>query len=353
MVIFGIQLSKMDSKIPQKLNSFNSLIEVIEYFKEEQIAIEYLTEKRWGGNINCPHCSATKVYSFSDNKRFKCASCRQQFTSKVGTIFEDSKIQLRKWFVAVYLITSHKKGISSHQLAKDLKVTQKTGWFMLHRIRFALGNGSFEMPIGGEGETIAVDETFAGGKNKNRQADKKVENSQGRSFKDKTPVIDIIQNATTETIERQHKVIADHIVKEKVVLRPAIVKCVVAADTSSDSLQPAIEAIVKHGSIVVSDEWLGYNKVGINYDHRIVDHKAKEYVNANGDTTNAIEGFWMLFKRSYIGIYHYMSRKHLQKYADEMAFRYNTRHISEGGRVNFMMGKIQGRLTYKALTQKA
>ena len=342
----------METKVAQKQDNFNSLLDIIEYFRDEQTAIEYLVNKRWKNGVVCPHCGVEKTYSFADKKRYKCAKCRQQFTAKVGTIFEDSKIQLRKWFVAVYLITSHKKGISSHQLAKDLKVTQKTAWFMLHRIRFALGNGSFDMPLGGEGETIAVDETFVGGKNKNRHKDKKVEGSQGRSFKDKTPVLGMLQKEQAEYIERPHKVIAGKTVKEKIVNIPAIVKCVVTVDTSEDSLKPAIEDIVKHGSIIVSDEWKAYNNLKTNYDHRIVDHKAKEYVNANGDTTNPIEGFWMLFKRSYIGIYHYMSRKHLQKYADESAFRYNTIRMSEGGRVNFLMNNVSGRLTYNALIGK-
>lgn len=331
--------------------NFKSVIELVNAFPNEQTCINHLEQLRWNGNIISPFDSTSKVYNCAGNK-YKCKNTGKYFNVRTSTLFDNSKIELKTWFLAIYLITAHKKGISSLQLSRDLNITQKTSWFLLHRIRNCFGiepDTNEDNKLGGEGQNIAVDETFVGGKNKNRHANKKVENSQGRSFKDKTPVIGIIQNATTETIVRQHKVIPELAVTEKVVIKPAIVKCVVTVDTSSDSLQPAIEAIVKHGSVVVSDEWLGYNKVGENYEHRIVDHRAKEYVNVNGDTTNAIEGFWMLFKRSYIGIYHSMSRKHLQKYADEMSFRYNRRHISDCNRFTNLLENCEHRLTYKKL----
>lgn len=164
--------------------NFDNLIDMVAYFNDDNNCRRYLIDWRWKGNISCPHCGNTKIYEFSDGRRFKCAGCRQQFTGKVGTIFEDSKVPMKKWFVAIYLITAHKKGISSYQLARDLKVTQKTAWFMLHRIRFGLGlNTEPEEQLEG---IIELDETFVGGKNKNRHKDKKVEQSQGRSFKDKT-----------------------------------------------------------------------------------------------------------------------------------------------------------------------
>lgn len=308
--------------------NFNSLLELIEYFKDEQTCVDYFQIKRWNGNPVCPHCNNKVVYKFSDNKRFKCAACRKQFTVKVGTIFEDSKIPLRKWFVAVYLITSHKKGISSHQLAKDLKVTQKTAWFMLHRIRFALAQGSFEAPLGNEqGESIIeVDETFVGGKNKNRHANKKVENSQGRSVKDKTPVLGMIE-------------------------RGGILKAMQVPDTKSETIQPIIDQEVITGNIVVTDEWWGYKQINAAYEHFCINHANGEYANGLAHTNN-IEGFWSLFKRSIIGIYHFVSTKHIQKYVDEAVFRYNTRHINEGVRVRSMLTKTQGRLKYKTLIAK-
>lgn len=160
----------MAKNSPKAIEDFDSLLEVYDYFTDEKKCLDYLATQRWVGEVICPHYEHNKVYAFSDNKRFKCAKCRQQFTAKVGTIFEDSKIAMRKWYVAIYLVTSHKKGISSHQLAKDLKVTQKTAWFMLQRIRFGLGTNEDMTKLKG---TIELDETFVGGKNKNRHKDKK------------------------------------------------------------------------------------------------------------------------------------------------------------------------------------
>lgn len=118
---------------------FDSLIEVLEYFDSEQKCVDYFQLKRWGDNPICPHCDHSKIYKFSDGKRFKCAKCRKQFTVRVGTIFEGSNISFRKWFAAICLIVNHKKGISSYQLARDVRVTQRTAWFMLQRIRRDLG----------------------------------------------------------------------------------------------------------------------------------------------------------------------------------------------------------------------
>jgi transposase-like protein len=121
------------------IGSFSNLTELVMYFDTDAKCLEFLEQQRWGNEVFCPHCGNSKTYRFSDGKRFKCASCREQFTAKVGTIFEDSKISLKKWYIAIYLVISNKKGISSHHLAKEIKVTQKTAWFMLQRIRFALG----------------------------------------------------------------------------------------------------------------------------------------------------------------------------------------------------------------------
>ncbi|MCE6988143.1 transposase [Dyadobacter sp. CY323] len=153
-------------------DSFNSLLDLVTYFDTEAKCLKYLESKRWDVAPTCPHCGHSKIYRFSDGKRFKCASCREQFTAKAGTILEDSKIPLRKWYIAIHLVTAHKKGISSYQLAKDLGVTQKSAWFMLQRIRFGLGyNGDTSERMEG---TVELDETFVCGKNKNRHADKKV-----------------------------------------------------------------------------------------------------------------------------------------------------------------------------------
>jgi len=300
-------------------DKFDSLIEFSDYFKDEQTCIDYFAKKRWGDSPYCPHCGCKKIYCFSDKRRYKCSECRKQFTAKTGSLFEGTKLSLRKWFMAIYLITSHKKGISSYQLAKDLKVTQKTAWFILHRIRYGMSKG-FGIRLEGD---VEVDETYVGGKNKNRHWNKKVKNSQGRSIIDKTPVFGMLQrggNVITKVIP----------------------------DVRGETLQNIIKQYIKKNSRILSDEYLGYRGLEKLYEHRIVNHGAKQYV--NGDIyTNTIEGFWSILKRGILGIYHQVSRKHLQKYTDEFSFRYNVKKLSEGQKVNKMLSLCCVRLKYKNL----
>lgn len=225
---------------------FSSLFELFEYFKDEQTCLAYLAQQRWQGNIECPHCCHNKIYTLKGQvKRYKCAVCRKQFTAKANTVFEDSKLPLRKWFAAIYLILGHKKGISSYQLARDLNITQKTAWFLGHRIRHAIKQGSFSKQLEG---IVESDETFIGGKNKNRHADKKVKNSQGRSFKDKTPVHGLLQ-------------------------RGGELRAFVIPNTKMENLIPTIFQNVKQGSRLMTDEW--YSHIPIYYEHEIVMHSAK------------------------------------------------------------------------------
>lgn len=309
------------------LNSFNSLLEVVEYFYDEEISLKFLTYKRWNNNITCPHCGGDKIYSFKDNKRYKCSSCYKQFTAKVGTIFEGSKIPLQKWYIAIYLLTAHKKGISSHQLSRDLKVTQKTAWFLLHRIRFALSQGTFNTSIGGQNNIVEIDETFIGGKNKNRHSYKKVESSQGRSYKDKVPILGMIE-------------------------RGGILKAMKVKNTQADTLQPIIENYVHSNTVVMTDEWWGYKKLHRAFtEHSFINHGKSEYVNGSVHT-NTIEGFWSLFKRSIFGIYHSASHKHIQHYVDEAVFRYNTRKINNEDRLHLLMSFVNTRLKYNELIKR-
>ena len=234
-------------------------------------------------------------------------------------MFEGSKAPLRKWFVAIYLITSHKKGISSLQLAKDISVTQKTAWFMGQRIR---ENFKIVMDEKLEGE-VELDETFVGGKNKNRHRNKKVKKCQGRSFKDKTPVMGML--------ERGGKVV-----------------CKVVRDTSYKSLTVPILRAVDRSATLFSDEWVGYKTIDKLYEHYIVDHGHGQYVDEDAYTNN-LEGFWSIAKRSINGIYNHLSRKHLQRYFDEFSFRYNTRNLGEDERFNLLLCNSKHRITYQSL----
>lgn len=302
---------------------FKNLAELTEHFADRQKCYEYLTQLRWNGNVTCTFCQHDKVYELKgDNKRFKCAKCRKQFSAIKGTIFENSPIPLQKWFMAVYIVTAHKKGISSVQLGTDLGVTQKTAWFMAHRIRFALKVNSFDVPLEG---VVQADETFVGGKNKNRHADKKVPNSQGRSVKDKTPVFGL----------------ADENGK---------VKTQVIPNTQAKTIKPIIKQLVKEGSIVVTDEWQAYRDLSKNYQHIVVNHKEGKYV-CGPYSTNRIEGYWSIFKRGIYGIYHQVSAKHLHRYCDEFSFRYNSREVDVMERFAASLQTSERRLTYFDLTK--
>jgi len=297
---------------------FSSIIDLIRAFPNETVCMKYLESIRWEGKVVSPFDSLSKVYRCK-NSRFKCKNTGKYFNVKTKTLFDSTKIKLQKWFVAIWLTTSHKKGISSVQLARDINVTQKTAWFMLQRIRNCFGlNENIEL----SGE-IEVDETYVGGKNKNRHRDKKVKYSQGRSYKDKTPVFGMIQ--------RGGKLLAK-----------------VVPNVKALTLQTIIYNHVKLGSVMHTDEWFAYRGLRQHYDHRVVEH-GKGIYGTEDSTTNTIEGAWSILKRMIIGIYHSASRKHLQLYVDEFVFRYNSRLISESGRFNLFLNNTENRLTYKKL----
>lgn len=300
-------------------NNFKSLLEAVRFFNSEEVCRKYLEKLIWNDVPKCPHCSNNEVYRFSDGKRFKCKKCLKKFTVTVGTVLENTKIPLQKWMLAVYLVTTTKKGVSSVQLSKDIDVTQKTAWFILQRIREMVGVKNIE-PFEG---IVEVDETFVGGKNKNRHSDKKIKNSQGRSFKDKTPVFGILQ-------------------------RGGRVLSMKVEDTKARSLKPIIYRYVKPGSNIMSDEWWGYRGLGRTYNHQMVFHGRYQYV--NGECyTNGLENYWSLVKRNIHGVYHNISRKHMNRYCAEFDFRYNNRKILSHERFDVALQQCAGRLKYKDL----
>ncbi len=295
---------------------FNSIIELLKAFPTEQSCIDHLEELRWNGKVVSPFDSDSKVYKCANN-RYKCKETGKYFNVKTNTLFDNTKVALQKWFLAIWLVTSHKKGISSLQLGRDINVTQKTAWFMLQRIRNCFGINDNEQ-LSGE---VEVDETFVGGKNFNRHSDKKTDYASG--VKDKAPVIGMV--------ERHGNVVAKHIPNVKGL-----------------TLSKEIVANVKVMSSVYTDEYNGYRKIRAIYDHKYIKHSAGEYVNGRIHT-NTIEGFWSILKRGIVGIYHFTSTKHLQKYVDEFVFRYNSRNFSESSRFNMLLENTEHRLTYKNL----
>ena len=243
------------------MKKFSNLIELTKVFDTEDKALEHLKEIRWHGKPHCPHCGHKKVYEFKGGNLYKCASCRKKFTPKVGTIFSDSKIPLTKWFISIYFITSHKKGISSLQLSKDIGVTQKTAWFILHRLRHAANTKSFNEPLK---NTVEVDETYIGGNEKFKHANKRTENTQGRSTKTKTPVLGIV--------ERDGKIRAFKI-----------------DDVQTKTITNKVIENVVMGSRIMTDEYKSYKKLNYMYKHDFIAHSEFQYVK-DDIHTNTIEG---------------------------------------------------------------
>jgi len=308
----------------ETIANFKSIFDLLKAFPDEQTCINHLEKLRWNGNVVSPFAEHSKVYKCKNN-RYKCTATNSYFNVRTETIFEDTKLPLQKWFMALYIFSSHKKGISSHQLAKDITITQKSAWFVLHRLRYAFDHPEFKKALG---PIVECDETYMGGDEKNKHSHLRKGGNEGRSCKTKTPVFGML--------ERGGHVIAQ-----------------VVSDTKKRTLQPLIIEHVEPTAHVMTDEWMGYFELDKHRKHSKVTHGAKQYVNGMAHT-QGIENFWSHLKRGIDGIYHWVSTQHLQSYVDEFALRYNSRTFGTQERFDMVLANVAGkRLTYDTLISRA
>lgn len=311
------------------MKKFNNIIDLMSFFKDEEFCHNFLKNLFWGEkreNKKCPHCGSCSLNEFKDFKKNRCYDCKFQFSIRKNTIFDDSKVSLKKWFMVIYLANSNKKGINSIAISKQVGITQKTAWFMLQRIKNASTTAMFGNQFQG---TIEIDEAYIGGSETNRHSkDRKL------GEKPKTVVIGMINRETGQA------------------------KAMKVPSAEKEWLLPKINVNVARGSTIVTDTYHAYKDLKKNYKHKTVKHSAGEYSRNERDNegrtafkvhTNSIEGFWSLVKRTINGTHHWISKKHINKYLGEMSFRYNTSDMQDNERfVNFLQISFK-KLTYKEL----
>lgn len=308
-----------------------TLQQAILFFSDPKNCLDYMASRRWPNGVICPTCGRNDVTFLASQNKWQCKSAhvKRQFTVKVGTIFEDSPLGLDKWLTAVWMITNCKNGVSSYEIHRAIGVTQKTAWFMVHRIRLAMQTGSFEKKMGGEGNVVEADETFIGGLSRNMHRDVRERRITGPGGCGKVIVFGLLERNTGGSK-----------VRTKVVL-----------DRSRETLHGEIRRNVTPGAEVMTDAHRSYIGLDAEYVHQFVDH-AEKYVDG-AVHTNSMENFWSLLKRSIRGTYVSVEPFHLFRYLDEQAFRFNERKGKDGDRFHKVTGQVAGkRLTYSELTGK-
>ncbi len=313
----------METKTPQ------TLVEAIRYFSDADTCLKFMIPLRWPNGISCPQCGSSKVTYLANAHLWKCSTKhpRQKFSIKVGTIFEDSPISLDKWLATIWMIANCKNGVSSYEIGREIRVTQKTAWFMLHRIRLAMQTGTF-LKMSGQ---IEADETYIGGLARNMHKDKKAMKLSGTGGSGKAIVMGILE---------RHGPGKSSKVRAKVI-----------PNARRTTLEIEIRNHVETGSELFTDALPSYNKLDGDFVHKVINH-AEEYVKGNVHT-NGIENFWSLLKRAISGTYVSVEPFHLFRYLDEQSFRFNNRGDDNAYRFVEVLSAITGRrLTYKHLTGK-
>jgi transposase-like protein len=299
-----------------------TLLEAISHFSDLDVATDFLAQLRWPDGPVCPSCEGREHSYLSTRRLWKCKGCKKQFSVKLGTIFEDSPLGLDKWLPAVWLIANSKNGISSHELGRALGTTQKSAWFMLHRIRLAMQTGTFSK-LSGE---VEVDETFIGGKARNMHQKDKARKATGSGIDNKTSVLGMIQ-------------------------RDGTVEARVVPNTKRTTIEPKVYERIERGSTIYTDAFRTYRGLGRDYNHRVIDH-AIQYVDGQVHT-NRMENFWSLLKRGLHGTYISVEPFHLFRYLDERVFTFNQRELDDLGRFQAVLHRIADRrLTYAQVTGK-
>jgi len=307
-----------------------TLTEAVVYFADPDTSLNYMVAIRWPHGVACPHCGSTAVHFLANQHRWKCSvnHPKRQFSAKVGTVFEDSPLPLEKWLVVVWLEVNAKNSISSYEVGRALGITQKSAWFMLHRVRFALHVGAIDKMSG----VVEADETFVGGVARNMHKARRAKKITGTGGNGKAIVMGLLER---------------HTEKGKSKVRAQVVE-----DTRGETLQAVIRSNVDAGSSVFTDAWQAYRSLAPEYMHDFIDH-AEAYVR-DAVHTNGLENFWTPFKRCIKGTHVSVEPFHLGAYVDSEAFRFNNRDVKDGDRFRMAVNAIAGkRLTYKSLIGEA
>jgi transposase-like protein len=314
------------------MNEPKSLQEAMVYFSNPDNCLKFLVARRWPNGVVCPTCSSEKVSFNSSRRVWQCSShhTKRQFSVKVGTIFEDSPISLDKWLTAMWMVANCKNGVSSWEIHRALGITQKSAWFMLHRLRLALQTKS-TVKLGGGGKTVEVDETFIGGLSRNMHKEVRKRKIQGTGGRDKTLVVGFLE-------------------------RGGKVRTSVPGNRRKTTMHKEVKQNVSAGSILFTDELPSYNDLAGEFAHKVINH-AVAYVDG-AVHTNGMENYWSLLKRGIKGTYVSVEPFHLFRYLDEQAFRFNNRAtennpMNDADRFDVAVSQIMGkRLTYVEVTGK-